>query len=159
MITLGDTNWYDKGREAALKFPELTQFDRSLEDARQERLIREDRQYKKGIADRDWMEKMMQLDPITAVSTKNAQDQAVVLNQYITKWADRYRQRQGNLNEADRLEMLKDKSSLTAWQKDIMSKQNQFLQDMKTVQTDARGYYDKYFFNIRSLRHIFSSSP
>ena len=154
MITLGDTSWYDRGKESALKFPELTQFDRSLEDARQERLTRENRQYQQGIASRDWMEKMMELDPVTAISTKNATDQAIALKTYNDKWTQRYQQRNGVLNEADRLEMIKDKSSLVAWQKNVMANQQAYLTAKKTIDSDTRGYFDHDIFAQKEQKYL-----
>jgi hypothetical protein len=142
MITF-DTNWYDIGKEAVPKMPELTQFERAQESARQRAFQRENRNYQQQQDDKMWIRKMMEIDPIAALSAKSATEQQNMLNAYNQKWASRYTERKGELTEPDKLELIKDRVALQAGQKKILSDNERYLNYQHILDNDTNGHYQK----------------
>jgi hypothetical protein len=134
------------GRSSAVEFPELDSIARSQQRTGELQIKGEEMKLNKVLKDKERFQTMLAIDPVAAISTKNATDQAVMLESYNNKWAKKYVDAKGELSFADELEMAKDKSMLQAAQKKIMADQEQYLRAKDVYQRDTRGYYDKQRF-------------
>lgn len=134
------------GRDSAVKFPELDKIEASQRRTQELQIRGGEMKLTKALKDEESFRAMLAIDPITAVSTKNATDQAVALEGYNTKWAQKYTAAEGNLSFADKMEMQKDKSFLQGIQKRILSDQEQYFAALQSRQKDTQGYWDKNHF-------------
>ncbi len=156
------------GRSSAAQFPELDALERSQQKASQLAIAGEEKKLSKFLKDKDTFQKMLAIDPIVAVSQKNAETQAGKLKDYNDKWVARYAQREGKLSFEDEVEMARDKSLLQAEQAQILADQEQYKRAKGIHLSDTRGYYDKdhflkkeqeYFDTGKLPRNILNTAP
>lgn len=142
------------GRDSAAAFPDLDRLDDSLRRKQDITLRGEEIRLDKTLKDRDAFMKLMEVDPVMAVSLRGQEQQAKDLEAYNNKGAEIMRRSGGRPSEADRMEMLREKALLQAKQNKILGNQKMWEEAKQTISRDTRGYYDRRTFEEAEQRYF-----
>lgn len=134
------------GKDSAVKLPDMDKLLSAQEKMGEQAIRGEEAKLSKALADEKYYLDMMNTDPIAAISDANRVRQAVAIEGFNSKWGARMAKNQGDLSVTDKLELQRDKTTLSSLQNSLKADEQRFLQDEEIMQKDTRGYYDKEAF-------------
>lgn len=150
------TNFYNAGRDSAVKFPELDALEKSQQRAGELAIKGEEVKLNKVLSDKATFLKMMATDPVATISDINMKRQALALEEYNNTFGKKYVESKGNLSFADELAMASAKRGLQTFQQKLLTEQEQFQKAYDVIQRDTRGYYDQEHF-VSKMQEYYKS--
>jgi len=130
------------GIDSAVKFPDLAQINKSKERALELQVKAEEEKYKQSLKSKEEFMKGIAVDPVTTVSNAMMVKQAEKIKEYTDKWTSRLRKNEGELTDADKVEMQIDRNGLRGWQAQLQSNQDRYITAKNTKLKDTQDYYD-----------------
>ncbi len=129
------------GKDSAVKLPELDSLERSITESGRKAIQGEEKKLDQHLKDKATFMKLMEVDPVMAVATRDQLTQANLLEKYNNKAAEILRR--DGLSQSGQMELMKEKALLKAEQNKILANQQQWNAAEQTMQRDTRGYYDR----------------